>query len=326
MVNENNILHIESDILNFNSASWETFISESGYDIVKSSNAGELYIVVRAGDDFFEVICSCLPLTSPLYPHVRKFLSHKLNQEVMETLFYDAIQLPQKNLYICQIQRLKKYFDGGFELIPTSHIYEEEGLEPGFPLWSFNNQHEEFLCSMSVYQNIIKFVFSKRDFTPKYTTDRDGGWIVYTHEQHVIGLKKFSTIYEQQFFLLELLEKEDIKTDFAKSDICYINLPINYIGNIWINTSICEFFSQLNIKDLGTIYSTYEEGADQTEDNWITSYDHGGTRGAWDERGWVYPTDYHPGVMKRTYYNSYLIWKYIKSPKDQKQLKCRLNY
>ena len=210
---ENKGYFIESDTLKFDYASWDELISQSVYTEIKSASGGELIVLVKFHNDFFEVKCKSLPLSrsfhlSGLFNFVDgiQYLSHKFNMEIMKAQFREAIHRPKDYLHICQIRNLAPTSKSP-KLFPMQHIDENEGLELGYPEWSFNEKSTDILCSISISKSRLIMIVPKVDFTPKYNTDRDGGWFVYTHEQYVIGIKDFETIYDLQSFLLSRKKK-----------------------------------------------------------------------------------------------------------------------
>lgn len=319
---ENKGYFIESDTLKFDYASWDELISQSVYTEIKSASGGELIVLVKFYNDFFEVKCKSLPLSrsfhlSGLFNFVDgiQYLSHKFNMEIMKVQFREAIHRPKDYLHICQIRNLAPTSKSP-KLFPMQHIDENEGLELGYPEWSFNEKSTDILCSISISKSRLIMIVPKVDFTPKYNTDRDGGWFVYTHEQYVIGIKDFETIYDLQSFLLSMLKRIDIKCDFSLSDVYNMILPIEYAGRVEFKKSVHLFFQSLGIFEVGTIYKTFEENVDKLDDKWIPVW-YGGRRGPWTAI--KYPYGFHTPI-KRKYSDISLVVKYVNSIVLQKKL------
>ena len=324
MEQKKKVYYIKRDeVLDFDCSSWYKFCNQPLWG-VKNESYWKLHIIVKYNEGFFEILCPYLLFKEPFcINNAIEFLSHKFSHDAMKQLLYDAINSPNENLYVSKIQWMKNSFDcKSQELFESKDIYDTEGLIFGFPKWSFNEVGKKILCTISVTSTKLKFVISNDDFPTLYNTDHDGGWDVYTHEQHIVGVKKYRTLYEMQNTLIDLLNRKEIECNYSCSDVYNISFPFLYTTNIILSCSVCEFFSLLDIEDEGTIYKTNEGGAYRTEEGWLTSYNHGGTRGAWCESGWKYPSGYIGHVWRADHaFNGTLIWKFVKKDERQKELR-----
>lgn len=310
MAQDSNTYCLREEILNFTSSSWGDFVSQSVYDKIESERKARLLVIIKYYDDFFEVACKSLSLTNRELSPNASYYSHKFSKEIMSFLFVEAIHAPNDHLYICQIKHVNSNSEKDAIIYRPSLQFNDylEGFEQGFPKWSLNKDNKDLLCTIVIRDTTLEFVFSKDDFVPACNTDHDGGFFVYTHEQHVVGIIKFHSIYKLQSFLFDIINRFDFKFDFTISDIFRICPPFLYSGNLITNSNVLDFFLSLGINRVGTIYKTFEEGADIKEENWRWSW-HGGIRGAWCSDGWARPSDFSwkPTLKKGcSLYNTYI--------------------
>lgn len=310
MVQDSNTYCLREEVLCFSSSSWGDFVSQSVYNEIESERKVRLLVVIKFYDDFFEVTCKTLSLISRDVSPNTSFFSHKLSKEIMSHLFIEALHSPNDHLYIYQIKHVNSYLEKDAKIYrpPLQFNNYMEGYEQGFPNWSLNKENKELSCTVVIRDSTLELFFSKDDFIPACNTDHDGGWNVYTHEQHVVGIKRFPSMYKLQSFLFELINRLDYKIDFSISDIYRIYPPFLYSGNLITNSSVLDFFSNLGIYSVGTIYKTFEEGAYVKEDNWRWSW-HGGISGAWCSKDWTYSSEFtwNPTLKKGcSLYNTYI--------------------
>ena len=310
MVRDSKTYCLGEEILNFSSSSWGDFVSQTIYNKIESERKVRLSVVIKYYDDFFEVACKTISLTDrELSPSV-SFYSHKFSKEIMSHLFVEALHSPNDHLYVYQIKHVNSYIKKDETTYhPSLHFNDYmEGFEQGFPSWSLNKENKELSCTIVIRDTTLEFVFSKDDFVPACNTDHDGGFNVYTHEQHVVGIKRFPSMFKLQSFLIEIINRLDYKYDFSISDVYRICPPFLYYGNLTTNCDLRYFFSSLGYNNVGTIFKTFEEGAYIKEENWRWSW-HGGIKGAWCSDGWTRPSDFtwNPTVKKGgSLYNTYI--------------------